>query len=81
MSNAPKIEPLTPEQRAQMVGELADFRLRAEHGLLRRLATEVEHGQLYRETFEALAALSASEGSVLGSALARALAPTKRRPR
>lgn len=36
--------PLTPEQRAAMASELADLRLRAEHGLLKRLVVEASAG-------------------------------------
>ena len=42
--STPKIDPMTPEQRAAMAGELADLRLRAEHGLLKRLVMETDAG-------------------------------------
>jgi hypothetical protein len=39
-------DPMTPEQRTAMAGELADLRLRVEHGLLKRLVVEIETGDV-----------------------------------
>lgn len=37
-------EKMTPEQKDAMAGELAELRLRAEHGLLKRMVIEVNAG-------------------------------------
>lgn len=37
-------EKMTPEQMTAMAKDLAELRLRAEHGLLRRMVVEAEHG-------------------------------------
>lgn len=71
----PKIDPLTTEQRDAMAGELADLRLRAEHGLLKRLAMDAERGPLTPgDVAAALIALAAGSESPMSAALARAFA-------
>ena len=70
----PKIEPLTAEQRAVMASELADLRLRAEYGLLKRLAMDAEFGSVStRDAASALIALAAGAESPMSSALAGVL--------
>lgn len=62
MSHTPKIDPLTDDQRRAMGSELADLRLRAEHGLLKRLALQADRAPMsageLAESIQALAALS-----------------------
>lgn len=74
-------DPMTPEQRAAMAGELADLRLRAEHGLLKRLVMDAEYGPISAHDAAAgLLALSAGGESALGAVFARAFsAPRSRR--
>lgn len=79
--STPKIEPLTPEQRDAMANELPDLRLRAEHGLLKRLALCGEYGPMdVSEAAAGLIALAAGSESPMSAALARAFAaPGSRR--
>lgn len=56
----PENEPLTQAEMATMSREIHDLRLRAEHGLLRRLVTMMERQSLSpAETAEAMQALAA----------------------
>lgn len=57
-------EKLSSEQRAAMIGELDDLRLRAEHGLLRRLVVMTNGGSCagVSELTTALRDLTAARG-------------------